>query len=189
MTRARHWFLRKMKARCWYGMPASSLVGGPMCPHRFKRSRANGLMSGDGDAPCRISKLERRCRTGNHPLLLGRIPVIFFPKDSEISKRALCGEDPHVPVRWCLVQLAWLPKPPKPPTLPQHLRSVGLTPGDTKAFLLVLKEQLSDAAFAGHHSLRTVKAWILTPPFYELSSTAMAYERFCSGTGWATRAE
>ena len=67
---------------------------------------------------------------------------------SEISKRALCGLDPHVPVGWCSVQLAWLPKPPKPPTLPQHLRSVGLTPGDSKAFLLVLKEQLSDSVFA-----------------------------------------
>ena len=72
----------------------------------------------------------------------------FSERLSEISKLALCTSRPHVPVGWCSVQLAWLPKPPKPPTQPKHLRSVGLTPGDSKAFLLVLKEQLSESVYA-----------------------------------------
>ena len=80
---------------------------------------------------------------GQPPIAAWKDPSTFFSERlSEISKKALCGVDPHVWVGWCLVQLAWLPKPPKPPTLPQHLQSVGLTPGDSKAFLLVLKEQL-----------------------------------------------
>ena len=72
---------------------------------------------------------------------------LFSERLSEISKLALCTSEPYVPVGWCSVQLAWLPKPPKPPTKPQNLRSVGLTPGDSKAFLLLLKEQLSSAVF------------------------------------------
>ena len=73
---------------------------------------------------------------------------VFSEELSAISKLALCGSQPHVPVGWCSVQLAWLPKRPKPPTQPNHLRSVGLTPGDSKAFLLVLKEHLSESVYA-----------------------------------------
>ena len=73
---------------------------------------------------------------------------LFSERLSEISKEALCCSNPHAPVGWCSVQLAWLPKPPKPPTQPKNLRSVGLTTGDSKAFLLVLKELLSGAVFA-----------------------------------------
>ena len=73
---------------------------------------------------------------------------VFANRLSVISQRALCGPCPFVPVGWCSVQLAWLPKPPKPPTKPQNLRSVGLTPGDSKAFLMLLKERLSEHVYA-----------------------------------------
>ena len=72
---------------------------------------------------------------------------VFANRLSVISQRALCGPCPFVPTGWCSVQLAWLPKPPKPPTKPQILRSVGLTPGDSKAFLLLLKERLSEHVY------------------------------------------
>ena len=71
----------------------------------------------------------------------------FSVKLADNFQRALCGPELFVPAGWCTVQLAWLPKPPKPPTKPQHLRSVGLTPGDSKAFLLLLKERLSEQVF------------------------------------------
>ena len=71
----------------------------------------------------------------------------FSVQLADISQKALCGPEPFVPAGWCTVQLPWLPKPPKPPTKPQHLRSVGLTPADSKAFLLLLKERLSEQVF------------------------------------------
>ena len=72
---------------------------------------------------------------------------VFSAKLSVISQRALCGPCPFVPLGWCSVQLAWLPKPPQPPTQPKNLRSVGLTSGDSKAFLLLLKERLSERVY------------------------------------------
>ena len=85
----------------------------------------------------------------------GHPPIASWREDGKtfsvqlaaISQKALCGPEPLVPAGWCTVQLAWLPKPPKPPTKPQRLRSVGLTPGDSKAFLLLLKERLSEQVF------------------------------------------
>ena len=63
---------------------------------------------------------------------------------SQISIDCLCREDPFVPYDWSLVQIAWLPKPGKPPSAPQNLRTIGLISADSKSFLLVLREHIRD---------------------------------------------
>ena len=59
---------------------------------------------------------------------------------SQISVASLCSSSPFVPLQWCDVELAWLPKPRKSPVTPKSLRSVGLTAADTKSFLVLLKK-------------------------------------------------
>ena len=60
------------------------------------------------------------------------------------ATQALCQDDPSIPVEWTEVQLAWLAKPRKCPSTPANLRTVGLMSGDTKIFMSVLKEAVSD---------------------------------------------
>ena len=57
-----------------------------------------------------------------------------------IAEASLCSSKPFVPLQWCEVEIAWLPKPGKPLVTPLALRSVGLTAADTKAFLVLLKK-------------------------------------------------
>ena len=59
---------------------------------------------------------------------------------AEIAVSSVCSSKPFVPLLWCDVELAWLPKPGKLPVAPKSLRSVGLTAADTKAFLVLLKK-------------------------------------------------
>ncbi|CAE7383832.1 rha-1 [Symbiodinium sp. CCMP2592] len=61
-------------------------------------------------------------------------------KLERIAIQALTGPDPSVPEDWLQVQLAWLPKPSKPPTEASHLRTIGLMTPDCKAFLMILKK-------------------------------------------------
>ena len=63
---------------------------------------------------------------------------------SQISISCLCGDAPFVPCDWTRVQIAWLPKPGKAPCAPKSLRTIGLMPADSKAFLLVLREQIRE---------------------------------------------
>ena len=58
----------------------------------------------------------------------------------QIPIDALCSPIPHVPSEWSQLQFAWLAKAGKSPSTPANLRSVGLMPGDTKAFLMVLRD-------------------------------------------------
>ena len=58
---------------------------------------------------------------------------------SELSKRFLCSEAPWIPTLWCKIQIAWLPKPKKTPCCPEHLRTAGLMSGDSKSFMVLLK--------------------------------------------------
>ena len=58
---------------------------------------------------------------------------------SELSIRFLCSDKPWVPTLWCRIQIAWLPKPKKTPCCPSHLRTVGLMSGDSKSFMVLLK--------------------------------------------------
>ena len=60
-------------------------------------------------------------------------------KLSELSIRFLCSEKPWIPTLWCRIQIAWLPKPKNTPCHPEHLRTVGLMSGDSKAFMVLLK--------------------------------------------------
>ena len=54
---------------------------------------------------------------------------------------AICASRPYIPSFWTRVQLAWLPKPGKTPSCPEHLRSIGLMEVDTKAFMVLLKAE------------------------------------------------
>ena len=63
---------------------------------------------------------------------------------SRISIDCLCCDTPFVPYDWSLVQIAWLPKPGKPPSAPRNLRTIGLMSVDSKSFLLVLREHIRD---------------------------------------------
>ena len=58
---------------------------------------------------------------------------------SEFGVSFLCSDAPWVPTLWCKIQIAWLPKPKKTPCHPEHLRTVGLMSGDSKAFMVLLK--------------------------------------------------
>ena len=58
---------------------------------------------------------------------------------SELSIRFLCSDNPWIPTLWCRIQIAWLPKPKKTPCCPSHLRTVGLMSGDSKSFMVLLK--------------------------------------------------
>ena len=60
---------------------------------------------------------------------------------SKIAVNALTADNPAVPTEWSLVQMAWLPKPGKAPTEPGNLRTIGLMGADSKAFLMILKNQ------------------------------------------------
>ena len=53
----------------------------------------------------------------------------------------MCSGKPYIPTLWTRVQLAWLPKPGKSPSCPEHLRSIGLMGVDTKAFMVILKSE------------------------------------------------
>ena len=72
---------------------------------------------------------------------------------SEISKALMCSAKPWIPGLWCRVQIAWLPKPNKTPSCPEHLRTVGLVSGDAKTFMHLLKTAAQEAVF---WSLRSV---------------------------------
>ena len=58
-----------------------------------------------------------------------------------ICRNTLCSGRPFIPSLWTRVQLAWLPKPGKTPSCPEHLRSIGLMGVDTKAFMVILKSE------------------------------------------------
>ena len=60
---------------------------------------------------------------------------------SKIAATALSAHSPWVPQEWATVQLAWLPKPGRAPTEPGSLRTIGLMGADSKAFLMLLKDQ------------------------------------------------
>ncbi|CAE7880876.1 HCN2, partial [Symbiodinium necroappetens] len=60
-----------------------------------------------------------------------------------VSQQALCQDSPALPHEWSIVQLAWLPKPNKTPTCPEHLRSIGLLSADSKGFLLILRREIT----------------------------------------------
>ena len=62
----------------------------------------------------------------------------------DVAVGALCCSSPWVPGEWSEVQLAWLAKAGKTPSCLQNLRSIGLMPADTKAFLLVLRQAASE---------------------------------------------
>ena len=53
----------------------------------------------------------------------------------------LCSSSPVIPSLWTRVQLAWLPKPGKTPSCPEHLHTIGLMGVDTKAFMILLKSE------------------------------------------------
>ncbi|CAE7737940.1 unnamed protein product [Symbiodinium microadriaticum] len=65
---------------------------------------------------------------------------VVSSKLQAIAKQALTGDNPKVPDEWHQVQLAWLPKPSKPPTEAGNLRTVGLMTPDCKAFLMIVKK-------------------------------------------------
>ena len=67
---------------------------------------------------------------------------------SRIAASSVCSSTPFVPVLWCNVELAWLPKPGKPPVTPKSLRSVGSTAADTKACLILLKKRATETILA-----------------------------------------
>ena len=58
-----------------------------------------------------------------------------------ISTEMLCSSSPVIPSLWTRVQIAWLPKPGKTPSCPEHLRTIGLMGVDTKAFVILLKSE------------------------------------------------
>ena len=62
---------------------------------------------------------------------------------ARVSQQALCQSNPVLPHEWSVVQLAWLPKPNKTPTCPEHLRSIGLLSADSKGFLLILRWEIT----------------------------------------------
>ena len=62
---------------------------------------------------------------------------------ARVSQQALCQSNPVLPHEWSVVQLAWLPKPNKTPTCPEHLRSIGLLSADSKGFLLILRREIT----------------------------------------------
>ena len=59
----------------------------------------------------------------------------------QIAVNTLCASKPYVPEIWVRVQIAWLPKPGKAPVSPSALRTIGLMGADTKAMLIILKQQ------------------------------------------------
>ncbi|CAE7427449.1 L96 [Symbiodinium sp. CCMP2592] len=62
---------------------------------------------------------------------------------SAVATQTMCSQQPRVPRSWTEVQLAWLAKAGKTPSSPQNLRTIGLMPGDTKAFLIVLRDAVA----------------------------------------------
>ena len=58
-----------------------------------------------------------------------------------ISTDMLCCSNPVIPSLWTRVQIAWLPKPGKTPSCPEHLRTIGLMGADMKAFMILLKSE------------------------------------------------
>ena len=62
---------------------------------------------------------------------------------ARVSQQALCIDSPALPSEWSVVQLAWLPKPTRTPTCPEHLRSIGLLSADSKGFLLILRREIT----------------------------------------------
>ena len=60
------------------------------------------------------------------------------------ARAKLCSVQPSIPEDWTKVQLVWLAKPKKCPSCPENLRSIGLMAGDTKLFMMALKEATSD---------------------------------------------
>ncbi|CAE7466581.1 unnamed protein product [Symbiodinium sp. CCMP2592] len=71
---------------------------------------------------------------------------------SEIAQASLCGDQPHIPSDWSWVQLAWLAKAGKTPSSPENLRSIGLMPVDAKAFLIVLRNEISSVILSSMRS-------------------------------------
>ena len=62
------------------------------------------------------------------------------PALQQLADDTICKSEPSVPEMWTRVQLAWLPKPGRAPNSPEVLRSIGLMGPDTKAFLMILKQ-------------------------------------------------
>ena len=59
-----------------------------------------------------------------------------------ISRLCFSSQLADIPAEWLSVQIAWLPKPAKSPSRPEHLRTIGLMPADQKALLHIIKNQL-----------------------------------------------
>ena len=62
---------------------------------------------------------------------------------SSVACESVCAAQPYAPEDWTWVQLAWLAKAGKTPNSPSSLRSIGLMPADSKAFLHILREAIS----------------------------------------------
>ncbi|CAE6911687.1 unnamed protein product [Symbiodinium sp. CCMP2592] len=74
---------------------------------------------------------------------------LIVPQVHRIACQMLCCDNPSIPEDWTVVQLAWLAKPKKCPCKPENLRSVGLMAGDTKMFMMVLKEAMQAELMQG----------------------------------------
>ena len=59
-----------------------------------------------------------------------------------ISRLCLSCQAADIPAEWLSVQIAWLPKPAKSPSRPEHLRTIGLMPADQKALLHIIKNHI-----------------------------------------------
>ena len=82
------------------------------------------------------------------------------------ADRWLFNQSPSLPQEWARTQLAWLPKPGRPPPL-LKLRTIGLLGPDSEAFLYTLKEHANPFVqealrqvpqFAYRHSTSTADA-------------------------------
>eukprot|EP00439_Symbiodinium_sp_Y106_P066972 s3590_g11.t1 len=89
-------------------------------------------------------KAEKAVPTGTPPLRnWKRHPQEIAACMGSVARAHLCTSRPTIPSQWLQVQLAWLAKPKKCPNCPENLRSIGLMAGDTKLFMMALKESTS----------------------------------------------
>ena len=113
------------------GLPLLSIPPDELALERWHRAAAQ--LKAEKAAPNQTPPLRN---WKQHSALI--VPVLH-----KIAVRCLCGAAPKVPAEWSEVQLAWLSKPRKCPSVPENLRTVGLMAGDTKMFMSVLKDAVS----------------------------------------------
>ena len=68
-------------------------------------------------------------------------PGEYATRLEAICCETVCCQEPFVPSLWSRVQIAWLPKPGKTPSCPEHLSTIGLMGVETKAFMVILKAE------------------------------------------------